>query len=286
MIYVSHGTIDSWSSTRISHSLFLSESQAVQHLRSRQEKYVPLANALAGEGDALTVDDATYGALELALIARRYGHAVSWFVNGAHVEHNFPYYPFQISYMLDDTEMRVCRFDGRMWNVESLECRRALRRYVKDCYMQIGRQDEIGLLVEQLARDLQVDPLPVETALSTVNAQDLRRATTEGIELQNHGWSHLNPSGFSEEQYAAEVLKNEEYLALYRQTQTRVFAPPFGKQIEMPFVHADFALLADRSLMRGHRDGNLVNRVDLFLNETAVPKPETAHISANEALAA
>jgi len=274
MIYITHGTVPSWSNERISHSLFLPDSQVARHLRLRREKYVPLAQAISGHGDALTIDDATYGALRLALMARRYGHAVTWFVNGSHVEQGLPYYPFQISSMLDNTSARDCRFDGETWTLHDIAGRRALRRRIKEFYMRMASHGEIEELIHRLGCCLHIDPTQIERSLSTVAPADLIRAALAGVELQNHGWGHLNPMAISEHERNVEVAKNEEYLSQFRQVALRAFAPPFGEHVGLALGHADFILLANRNLVRGHREGNLVNRVDLFLHNFSSTTPE------------
>ena len=117
LIHLNHGVVPHWSNERISHALFLPEPLFVAHLLQRRTKYVPLAQALAGEGDALTIDDATYGGLHAALLALRHGHAVSWFVNGIHVERGLQYFPFQLSSLLDHTRRSDCVFDGQKWEL-------------------------------------------------------------------------------------------------------------------------------------------------------------------------
>ena len=117
------------------------------------------------------------------------------------------------------------------------------------------------MLIERLACTLHVEPLLMEKELSAVEPTDLARAALEGVDLQNHAWSHLNPTLLSERERIAEVLRNEEYLSQFRKATIRVFAPPFGHHVG-PSVHAHFVLLANRNLILGHRDGNLVNRVD------------------------
>ena len=275
MIYITHGTVPSWSSERISHALFLPESQVDRHLRLRRKKYVPLWQALQGRGDALTIDDATYGALDLALAARRHGHAVSWFVNGSNIEDRLQYYPFQVSSMLDNTRARTCRFDGATWNLPDMAARRALRLRIKETYMKMRSQEQIDSLIARLASSLHVDPSAMEKSLSTVTPAEIAVAAMAGVELQNHSWNHINPQAISEPERTAQVIRNEEYLSQFRKAVTRVFAPPFGREVSLASAPADYVLLANRGLHSSHRSGNLANRGDLQLNastRTATPK--------------
>jgi peptidoglycan/xylan/chitin deacetylase (PgdA/CDA1 family) len=264
MIFVTHGVISPYSSDRISHGLCLPTSRAALHLQLRREKYVPLAQAIVGQGDALTIDDATYAGFELALLARRYGHAVSWFVNGSHVEDKIQYFPFQISCMLDDTNVTECSFDGNLWSLDIKASRRALRARIKQIYMSMRSQHEITDLIDTLAKCLCSESTNAERALRTVTATELARAVLAGVDLQNHGWSHLNPQLFTESERAADIKQNDGYLALFRREITPVFAPAFGQRVLLPSP-GHFILLANRSLMPDYKDGNVLNRCDLLL---------------------
>ena len=264
MIYVTHGVVSSYRSERISHSLCLPTSRAARHLQLRRKKYVPLAQAIAGHGDALTVDDATYAGLELALLARRFGHAVSWFVNGSHVENKIQYFPFQISSMLDTTRAAECRFEGQTWNLVSIAGRRALRGHIKHLYMSMRSQSEIEALIDRLAVAVDTTCKDAEKALRTVGPEQLAQAVLAGVDLQNHGWGHLNPEVLSEEECRAELRQNEDYLSQFRRAITPVFAPPFGQRAVLDPA-ANFVLLANRNLSPDHKDGQVVNRGDLVL---------------------
>lgn len=264
MIYVTHGAVSSYRSDRISHSLCLSTSRAARHLQFRRTKYVPLAQAITGRGDALTVDDATYAGLELALLARRFGHDVSWFVNGSHVENNIQYFPFQISCMLDTNRSAACQFEGQTWSLATVAERRTLRLHIKHLYLRMRSQSEIEGLIDRLAVALDSNCKDVDRSLRTVGPQQLAQAVLAGVDLQNHGWTHLNPEVLSEAECHAEVRQNEEYLSQFRRAITPVFAPPFGQK---PILHpaANFVLLANRNLAPDHKEGNIVNRRELVL---------------------
>ena len=277
LIHLTHGVVPHWSSGRISHALFLPEWLFALHLQQRRTKYVSLTQALAGEGDALTIDDATCGGLQAALLALRYGHAVSWFVNGIHVERGLPYFPFQISCMLDDTRQNDCLFEGRKWELRGNADRRALRQCLKHRYMRMRSEEEIAQLLEMVSYSLGVDSTSMESSLRTVTSEDLVAAVAAGVDLQNHSWRHLNPLLLSDSERTAEAVLNEDYLSQFRETTTHAYAPPFGKQVSLNASVSDFVLLADRGLMSGRREGNIVNRHDLLPSEFAAVIAQMEH---------
>jgi peptidoglycan/xylan/chitin deacetylase (PgdA/CDA1 family) len=178
--------------------------------------------------------------------------------------------------MLDHTHAPECRFEGKTWNLQTMAGRRALRLRVKQVYMLLRNQGEIANLIESLCGCLQVDVQNVERALTTVRPAELAKAVLAGVDLQNHSWTHLNPQVFSERERTAEVLQNEEYLLQFRRVLTRTFAPPFGQQVILASVPADFVLLANRNLVPDHKEGNLINRGDLLLNDFPQNSPDSA----------
>ena len=267
MIYVTHGILPMCRAQHISHALLLPELSFERHLQRRSTKYVCLKQAMAGAGDALTIDDATHAGFQAAMLARRYGHAVSWFVNGANVEDGLPYFPFQLSCMLDHTQRSECLFEGRHWGLRSMADRRAFRFYLKQRYMGMRSQPEIEQLVGTVSISTGVDSSAMGRPLATITSAELTAAAAAGVDLQNHSWSHLNPQVLSERTVTEEVHLNEHYLSHFRNTNFRGFAPAFGKQVGLPYAVFDLMVLADRDSNSFHVNARVVNRRELLLAE-------------------
>ena len=102
-VFVTHGVVRDRNSGLFCHRPFHDWEKLNQHLASRPEKYVSLADALKGCGDALTIDDATEAAKEAAQLAIGHGHAITLFVNPAQVEAGRPYFFHQLNFLLDAT---------------------------------------------------------------------------------------------------------------------------------------------------------------------------------------
>src|SRR5437016_674086 len=69
---------------------------------------VPLCDALAGRGSALTIDDATYAAADSALLARELGHEATLFVNPSNIAERTNYSWLVINALLDSLEEDFC----------------------------------------------------------------------------------------------------------------------------------------------------------------------------------
>jgi peptidoglycan/xylan/chitin deacetylase (PgdA/CDA1 family) len=126
--------------------------------------------------------------------------------------------------------------------------------------------EEIADLLEAFSRCLGVEQSKFEESLSTVTSTDLALAANAGVDLENHGWTHLNPQTLSERELAEDVTLNESYLSRFRQARDRVFAPPFGRWVAVNSGVASYLLLADRSYVSSKRNRGVVNRFDLHVS--------------------
>ena len=104
-IYALHGVIDRVDGKLFSHRNMTPADRVRARLDTGQ-KMVPLADALAGKGDALTIDDATVASAQAALLARQLGHAVTLFVNPWQVADGRAYAFAALHWLLDETRRR------------------------------------------------------------------------------------------------------------------------------------------------------------------------------------
>jgi peptidoglycan/xylan/chitin deacetylase (PgdA/CDA1 family) len=248
----------------------LGQAQVELHLAEKVPKYVPLALALAGQGDALTVDDATYAGLQAVLLARRNGHHVTWFVNGWNVEENVPYFPFQISCMLDHSRKSECVFLGRRWRLESLVERRELRRVLKQKYLRASPVEQIFQLLGRLSKTLQASPQSLTPELMTVQRADIELAAREGVSIQNHGWTHINPKLLTEHRFKIELGTNHDWIRNISFEAPTFYAPPFGLLGAGAVPLSYGVLLADRAMPDFNGSKSITNRCDLILSHPVV----------------
>ncbi len=265
MIFVTHGVVDNLNPRRISHALMLSRWAFISHLQQRSAKYVPIAQALLGLGDALTVDDATLAALDQVLLARSFGHAVTWFVNGQNVEENLTYFPFLLSCMVDETSAPECLFEGRLWPLHTLSDRKAFRRFLKLIYMSFTAPQQILRLIEDLAFQLNLPASLALASLGTASRHNVEHAVRSGVSLGNHGWDHLNPRSLPPSTCVAGIATNRAWIESL-QPDHGVYAPPYGASIVLPQGSCSLMLLADPTLREAMPHTGIINRSPLTLN--------------------
>ena len=75
-VYAMHGIFSEGDAKAFQNRCLIREDKFEQLLSSLPFKFVSLDDAVAGRGEALTVDDATNAAYRAAKLARQHGHAV------------------------------------------------------------------------------------------------------------------------------------------------------------------------------------------------------------------
>ena len=174
--------------------------------------FVPLANALAGRGVALTIDDAIRGAADAARLARRHGHAVTLFVNSGQVQSGAPHAFLVLNALLDGLDGRPCDFEGEAFSTVTVAHRQGLRARIKTRLCVIPDEQQRLDLVTTLASRWGVTGLDVPPHFHTLSRQDLVALRDAGVDLQNHGVSHADHRSLSGAQSAREIREGRAWL--------------------------------------------------------------------------
>jgi len=246
----------------------LEKAMFLDHLKNRKKPYIDLVSALAGEGDALTIDDATQAACDAATLARQHGHQVTLFINPWNVIHGQAYYFAQLSTVLDKTKIRATVFCDRQFDLESFRGKRILRERVKQQLLTIAAENERRALVRNLACALQVGDLSDGETLRVVSAEALVSLKGLGVHIANHGWTHAPFRALQPETAKTEVVQGREWIAGNLSCDAKAFAVPFGHDLP-PFQVSqetyDVWFLNDELLYHGFVGPNIFNRTTLRL---------------------
>jgi peptidoglycan/xylan/chitin deacetylase (PgdA/CDA1 family) len=189
--------------------------------------FVPIADALGGRGDALTIDDATQAAAHAARLARAHGHAVSLFVNPAQVESGEPYWFALLHALVDGLAQDVCDFDGRTFDAASPEGQKALHNAIKVSCWALPEETDRAACIRDLADRWRVT-LDVPPHLATLGAADLRALRDAGVAIENHGWSHLHHAALAPDESLREIRRGREWLQRELGVPAAHFAVPYG----------------------------------------------------------
>jgi peptidoglycan/xylan/chitin deacetylase (PgdA/CDA1 family) len=222
--------------------------------------FVPLADAIAGRGDALTIDDAIRGAADAALLARRFGHAVTLFVNPGQVESGAPYAFLVLNAVLDGLGSSYAE-------------RQALRRRIKArlCVLT-DEQARLEFVMGQGAQWGVTAP-EVPAHFRTLKRDELVTLRDAGVALENHGWSHSDHTNLSPAESVREIREGRDWLQRELGVEAGYFASPFGEALPAPEASAvcTMWLAASQAMPAGPLSAHVFNRTFLDL-----PPPDGA----------
>jgi hypothetical protein len=232
MILIAHGAkSDAASGTFIDLNM-LNLERVEEYLEHRPDKLVDLEVALAGGGDALTIDDATRAGAAMAAAARRSGHDVTLFVNPCNVEEGKPYYLHLLTLLIS----RCDRFSygGKLSYTVTVDEKRRARKATKSILLDIPLDaDKLGLVLNLFEQNgLEYRGLPLH--LQTLTVDDLRDLAACGVRLENHGWEHPHYRALSAEQRRSQILDGKEWLKSFDRSFGDYFAAPFGDHVPGP----------------------------------------------------
>ncbi|HWO07172.1 MAG TPA: polysaccharide deacetylase family protein [Candidatus Paceibacterota bacterium] len=260
-VYLTHGVVRNFDRSRLVHRNLLDRDVFVAHLRSRNQPYVPLERALRGEGDALTVDDATHSGAEAARLARENGHAVTFFINPWHVAEARPYAPALLNAFFDTASS--IRFRGMEWP-GTAEGKRAAREELKKAIRAAKTGEEQERVIEESARESGV-AIQLPPHLETLSTGDVRELQEIGVDIRNHGWMHLHHDVLTPEEKERNISAGEEWLRHEYDVESDDFAVPWGIERDRLRDHGVWYLF-DLSAPPGFFGEGLVNREDLLLS--------------------
>jgi hypothetical protein len=228
-------------------------------------RLVSLDAALAGRGDALTIDDGTRAGADAALLARSLGHEVALFVNPEQVESGEPYSFVLLNTLLDALRQSAVEFHGRTFHASTVKGKQTLRREIKRVLQQTPDERGRREFIVALASNWASDALRVPPHFATLTKMDLVQLHGAGVDLQNHGWSHTSHAALAADASDREVRDGRDWLERELGVNARYFAVPFG-DVPPPAGGAprcDAWLMLTDELPAGFRPPNVFNREEL-----------------------
>ncbi len=230
---------------------------------------VPLAGALAGNGTALTIDDATRAGAAAARLARSAGHAVTLFVNAAPVASGTPHFFLLLNSLLDRLDGTPVVFDGRTYQVQTMRGKQALRAVLKEPMRSLTAEHQRLEFVRQLGADWGAGDLDVPAHFATLTLPELASLRDLGVDIQNHGWSHAHHAALTPLDSAGEIKRGREWLRAELGADARWFAVPFGDSLPHNVAtDCDAWLTLNGAWQTGWIAPSVFNREELHLTDS------------------
>lgn len=190
--------------------------------------YVSLADCLEGKGDALTVDDSTIASATAARLARQKGHQVTLFLNGYNIEESVPYFFSRLNAFLDATPLGDVDFEGRRFDLRTFAAKQQFRGVLKRRLAVMGSERDRQDYVTRVGERLQAENTAVPHFLCPISPADVRELVALGVDIQNHGWTHVRPAALSPDECARDIQAGRAWLRDFSPAPADLYAVPFG----------------------------------------------------------
>ena len=277
IIDTTHGVVPGTHPELFVHRNLLDTSRFAAYLRGRKPAYVPLSACLRGEGDALTIDDSTAAAADAARLAREHGHAVTLFVNGYNIAEGKCYHFSRLDAALDATEMGSVVYEGSPYGLRIAKATHEFRAHVKRNLLQLGSERQRESHVSDIGRLLGIDEIIVPPFLRPIRSADLIDLAADGVDIQNHGWTHTTVGAAPFDEYAADIRRGRDWLQVTCGAHADLFAVPNGDGLPLWHASRDYRawFLLDHRRPMGMLAPGLYNRRTLTEELLRAPCPTT-----------
>jgi hypothetical protein len=257
-----HGIVQNANSHWFVHRNLLDAARFSTYLKDRGTRYVPLKDALQGTGEALTIDDSIAGAAAAARLARKYGHAVTLFLNGYNIEAGRPYFFSRLNVALDTRTVDKVDFENATYELCNLPSTEKFRRAVKRRLAEMGDEDQRQDFVTGISRLLKASEFNVPPYLAPIDRKEVQQLARLGVDIQNHGWTHTRVGSSPPDGLAKDIRRGREWLKATCDSAGQFFAIPNGDGLPVDKESPDYEewFLLTGSKPQGRIGPGLVNR--------------------------
>lgn len=269
-VFVMHNVVKNTDSSRMIHRNCFDHESFSKWLQGRSDKFVSLSTALQDNmGDCITIDDATMGAFDAAMLCAVHHHHATLFVNPYYIVEKKQYWMHYLTLFIEQTKERFFSYHDDWFDLSLPIKRKKLRKTIKGELSKIADEDgRIALLEQIFHRKISEAKLPYH--LQTLSEEQLDiLLDNEYVDIEYHGWTHGEISSMTLEQVKQELKLGRTWFRQRLNADIHFFSLPFGKrqkQIEeiddLPFI-----LMDDCDYPDEFGDDHLHNRILINLTQ-------------------
>ena len=230
-IYNIHQVITQIDPGRLTHRNCLDYHIFEQFLSSGYVSFGKLKDVLRRrEGSGLTIDDATIGAYDAALLCAAHKQHVTWFINPYYLETGRQYHMHYLSQMLEDLGDIHFSFNGQIYDLSRHKQQRHCRKAIKEYLCTLASEEAcIEGLEHIFERKISSVQLPYH--LRTISKKHLNSLkTNKYVSIEYHGWEHVFPTAMSTSMIMEELESGRSWFRSELQREIHDFSLPFGKR--------------------------------------------------------
>ena len=187
--------------------------------------------ALAREGDALTIDDATGAGREAAAIARECGHEVTLFVNPENVLAGSTYSFAWLCLAIDRARIVAGSWRGCPFALRDSRGPAGAAPAGEAGTRGVAGRGGPERLGGELAEALQVEDRSIPEFFQTVDEAALRALARQGVRIGNHGWTHAAIPALPPAAVRAEIVRARRWIEENFAVEAGAYAVPYGKSL-------------------------------------------------------
>lgn len=261
MIYELHGTI-ALATSSITERRFVSKDKFLQWAH-KNGPFVGLDDALLDLGNAISIDDSTFGAYESALALRQADIPVTMFINMYNIIYKKDYFFHQLNSLLSK--------HFAIENIDDFIDQNSIRNQFKQKLLLCKTESDIEYELRELcvSKNLEFDEIlsSIVSHARIISLENCRELIGEGVRLGNHFYQHINPFLLNKEEYENSVTLNAYLLKQYFDVEIKDCAIPFGKMSGLRKDLLGFAgynwYLSDKAQHFGLLEKNVFNRISI-----------------------
>jgi|GEM_PF-1833334 len=265
-VLTTHGVIKNKNPESISQRNMIDFDVFSSHLKEKTFPYVSLKKALTGHGDALTLDDSTIACYEAALLARKYGHEVTFFINTAFLKEELLYTPSLVDYFIDTLKTETVRFIDQELPAKNLFEKKKVRIRIKYQLLPYSYQQQLEVLENLYNQNSMIFPRNLPHFYQTLTWTHIRELSELGVDIQNHGAWHTHPGLRTWSDTCKNIKEGFDDIKKNIGKEALFFAVPFGDALPYTTEFPDYIrywLMLTDTLFPGQVGLNTFNRINL-----------------------
>jgi hypothetical protein len=160
-------------------------------------------------------------------LARQLGHEVIFFVNPLQVSTGDPYFFSLLAAIIDGRATSCVTYGDTKFDLRDARDICSFRRAVKRMLMVLPAEESLQA-VQEMAQVLGASEAEIPPHALPVSVAELRVLRDIGVQIENHGWSHVDIAALDDRGFANHVHQGRQWLRKELGVLGNLYAVPFG----------------------------------------------------------
>lgn len=266
MILACHGIVNNCNATSLLHKNMIDRKKFYLFLKNLNYKLVDIEVAINGNGNALTIDDATYASASAALLAKKMGHEVTIFINPYNIENSKTLFSSLINVAVETFNEEYIIIENCKYLAITYSHKKQIRKLIKEKILELNNEHESLNLLQNIFKGFNLN-LKVPYYLKTISKNHLYYLQGRGIRIENHGWMHSNLFALNSNAIRDNIQLSKDWLYNELKIISNFYAVPYGLALPDNYNEklVQTWLTLDPDYSEGYRNSLVYNRKSLSI---------------------